>query len=106
MLLCILSSNRGCGLAHYILLVEDSAIGIFYDGQKFYLFDSHARDENGRSCSSGTCILGECSCLADVCFHVRNVVKSCCPVPLEELQYDLHVFKGALTFKRKKKDPK
>lgn len=50
------SCYRGCGLAHFILLVEGSAIGIFYDGQKFYLFDSHARDENGRSCLSGTCI--------------------------------------------------
>lgn len=99
----ILSSYCGCGLAHYILLVEGSAIGIFYDEQKFYLFDSHARDENGRSCSSGTCISGECSCFVDVCLHVRNVVKSCCSVPLEELQYDLHVFKGALTFKGKKK---
>lgn len=99
----ILSSYCGCGLAHYILLVEGSVIGIFYDEQKFYLFDSHARDENGRSCSSGTCISGECSCFVDVCLHVRNVVKSCCSVPLEELQYDLHVFKGALTFKGKKK---
>lgn len=99
----ILSSYRGCGLAHYILPVQGSGIGIFYDGQKFYVFDSHARDENGRSCSNGSCILGECSYLADLCFHVRNVVKSFCSKPLEELQYDFHVIEGALTFKRKKK---
>lgn len=99
----ILSSYSGSGFAYYILVVQGSAIGIFYNGQKFFVFDSHARDENGRSCSDGSCILGESSCLADLCFHVRDVVKSSCSLPFEELQFDLHVFKLSHTFKRKRK---
>lgn len=66
------------------------------------MFDSHARDENGRSCSDGSCILGESSCLADLCFHLRDVVKSSCSLPFEELQFDMHVFKLSHTFKRKR----
>lgn len=99
----ILSSYSGSGFAYYILVVQGSAIGIFYNGQKFFVFDSHARDENGRSCSDGSCILGESYCLADLCFHVRDVVKSSCSLPFEELQFDLHVFKLSHTFKRKRK---
>lgn len=68
-------------------------------GKCFFVFDSHARDENGRSCSDGSCILGESSCLADLCFHLRDVVKS---LPIEELQFDMHVFKLSHTFKRKR----
>lgn len=95
----ILSSYSGSGFAYYILLVQGSAIGIFYKGQKFFVFDSHARDENGRSCSDGSCILGESSSLADLCFHLRDVVKS---LPIEELQFDMHVLKLSHTFKRKR----
>lgn len=99
----ILSAYSGSGCAYYMLLVQGNAIGVFYDGQKFFIFDSHARDESGRSCSDGTCILGECSCLADLCFHLRDIVKSSCSVLFEELQFDLHVFKLAVTSKRKGK---
>lgn len=98
----ILSSYSGSSFAYYILLVQGSAIGIFYNGQKFFVFDCHARDENGKSCSDGSCILGESSCLADLCFHLRDVVKSSCSLPFEELQFDLHVFKLSHTFKRKR----
>lgn len=51
-------SYSGSCFAYYILVVQGSAIGIFYNGQKFLVFDSQARDENGRSCSDGSCILG------------------------------------------------
>ena len=51
-----------------------------------------------------TCILGKRSCLAHLCFHLQDVVKSSCSVPLEELQFDLHVFQRKITnLKRKRK---
>ena len=37
-------------------------------------------------------MLGKCSCLAHLCFHLQDVVKSSCFVPLEELQLDFTVF--------------
>lgn len=95
----ILSLYSGSGFAYYILLVQGKAIRIFYIGQKFFVFDSHTRDENGSSCSDGSCILGESSCLADLFFHLQDVVK---PLRFEELQFDLHVFKLSHTFKRKR----
>ena len=53
-----------------------------------------------------TCILGKCSCLAHLCFHLQDVVKFSCSVPLEELQFDLHVFQRKITnLKRKRKRP-
>ena len=75
---------------------------IFYDGQKTYLFDSHTKIENGRSCSDGTCILGTFSCLARLCSHLRNVVKSSCFVPFEELQFGLHVFQLKISHLKRK----
>ena len=46
----------------------------------------------------------KCSCLAHLCFHLQDVVKSSCSVPLEELQFDLHVFQWKITnFERKRK---
>ena len=61
---------------HIKLYLSKEVQCVLYDGQKFFLFDSHAKYENGRSCSDGTCILGTCSCLARLCSHLRNVVKS------------------------------
>lgn len=49
----ILSSYSGSGVAYYILLVQGRTLGIFYNGQKFFVFDFHAEDENRRSCSDG-----------------------------------------------------
>lgn len=96
------SSYCGSGFAYMycILLVKGRAIGIFYNDQKLLV---SAEDENGRSCSDGSCILGKSSCPANLCFHLRDVVKSSCYKPFEELQYDLHIFKLSHTCKRKRK---
>ena len=88
----ILSSYSGVGVGHLILIIQGTAVGIFHDGSKFYIFDSHARDEYGLLNSTGTCILGYCSSLHALCAHIRAIVGSICSLPLEEVQYDLHSF--------------
>lgn len=49
------------------------------------MFDFYVRDENGRSCLDGLCILGESFCIVDLCFYLGDVVKFLCFLLFEEL---------------------
>lgn len=44
--------------AFSILIMQGNAIGIYYDGNVFYLFDPHARNTSGVTSSGGSCVFG------------------------------------------------
>ena len=58
---------NGVDSACFVFIAMDSAIGIFHDGSKFYVFDSHSRDDSGLSSPAGTCVLGVVSKHSDLC---------------------------------------
>ena len=81
---------NGKDSACFVFIAMGSAIGIFYDGSKFYVFDSHSRDDSGLSSAEGTCVLGVVPKLSDLCNFLRTLCLSVSSCSLGDVQFDLH----------------
>ena len=75
------------------VFIEKTLTLDIHDSTKQYLHDVMKRGDK----MAEVVQIGKCSCLAHLCFHLQDVVKSSCSVPLEELQFDLHVFQRKIT---------
>ena len=73
-----------------IFISKDSAIGIHYTSDKFYVFDSHARNSSGLPSATGTSVLGVVNDLRTLCCFLRSLLQSLTTCPLEQVQFDLH----------------
>ena len=79
-------------LAHgrnFIFVFDCVAVAIHFDGLRFFIFDSHSRNENGMICPDGKCVLGNVESLVDLCTFLRSLANSL-GLCLANTQYDLH----------------
>lgn len=66
---------RECNsISQFIFIAAGNAIGLYFDGNVFYTFDSHARDEYGLGCPVGKCVLGRLPNIADEIFVHQHAV--------------------------------
>lgn len=88
---------EACRLVKNLVIIFNGvSLGIHIHMSKFYVFDSHSRNEEGMSCGDGSCVLGVFDNLSDICCFLcrlsASVQANSCGV-----QFDLHL----LTFKKK-----
>jgi hypothetical protein len=76
--------------SQFIFIAAGNAIGLYFDGNVFYTFDSHARDDYGLGCPVGKCVLGCLPNIVNLCTYLRGLCASTCGTSHDLLQYDLH----------------
>lgn len=86
------------GKQRLILVFGGVAVGIFFDGSSFFVFDSHARNRFGLRCPNGTAVVGIAESLTGLCNFISSLVQSIGMNP-SVLQFDLHSFSFTTTHK-------
>jgi len=74
-----------------IIIIQSNAIGVYFDGNGFFIFDPHCCDENGLCLPEGTSVIGRVSSQDDLYNYLIHLAKSLCSFSLQDIPYEVNV---------------